>query len=141
VVDQVVQERIPQDVAVAHGSPEERRRLVDGAGLQSLDARHGIRVHLRERRCQLGDGARTLQAGKLRLEVELAIGDAVRDVAVELGQVPGQLAERAAFRVRAEVVLIFRQRGEQLLRLLALVLPRSEEPLELMAGHGMLLHG
>src|SRR5262249_48329322 len=58
--------------------------------------------------------------------------------ALDLGEVPGQLPQRPALRIGAEVVLVVRQRLQQPQGDARLVLPTVEEALDFMARHGNL---
>ena len=55
----------------------------------------------------------TLEVGRRVLEGHRSLGDPVADVALDLAQMPRQLAERAAAGVGSEVVLVGRERFEQ----------------------------
>src|SRR5690349_19537519 len=85
----------------------------------------------------LGDGSRPLEPGSPDAGSERAPLDREGHVAVDLGQMPGQLADRAGAGIGAEVVLGFGERAQQLQRLPRLTIPRVDEAVELATGHAL----
>src|SRR5439155_25705436 len=133
--DPMVQEPKPEHLADAHRSASEDRELaIQILAPNPTHALHRFPMDALVPRFQLGDGAGPLHAGRL-LSVEIPLhGDGGHD-RLELGEVPGELAEGAAIGIGAEVILIFGQGLEEFRCESGLDLPQAQELLDLVAKH------
>src|SRR2546430_17528972 len=110
----LVQHEIPQHVADRNRvAGDERDRAIEIARLQLGDARGGIAMDALKGRRQLLDFARSLDSGRPCVARESSTLDREASVTFRLGEMPGQLAERASFRIGAEVIAAARPRLEQ----------------------------
>src|SRR5258708_4603663 len=132
MMNSVQKHEIPQDVADHDRPPfEESARSVEILRLEFLNATDGIAVYPREARTQLLNFARAIEAWRFRLSGEGAVLDRETSVGLRFREVPGDLAEGAAFGIGTDVVDLDGQRLEKLDCLGALAFPHIIEILEL----------
>jgi len=133
MVDAVQQHEIPQHIADRlRVAGEEVDRSVEIGRLQLLDARNGIAVDALEARRQFLDFFRALESRRPRIAGESSALDREASVRFRFGEMPGQLAERAAVRIGAEVITAARQRLEQLDGFRGFAFPGLLEKIELV---------
>jgi len=133
MVDPVKEHEIPKHVPHADRLPiEERDRAIEVLDRQLLDALQRLAVNALERRRELSNGARPLEAGRLRVAREAAPFDGERSMPLGLGQVPGQLAERSTVRIGPEVILILGQCAEELGGFRGFAIPDLHETFQLV---------
>jgi len=132
MVDAVQQHEIPQNVANGNRlATEERNRSIEILWPEFLYPRDRIAMNAFEPRAQLDDGFRSLQPWRAGVRRYPSALDSETSVRLDLGEMPGQLAEGPAFRVGTEVISLARQRFEQFDRFRRLVFPDIVEIFEL----------
>ena len=134
VVNPVVDDVTPHDVADRHRIAEEVDVAIEIGDGQFFHARNRVAMHDLEAGHETINRLRAIHVVGLFRAEEHPCVDPVRDVAVALGEMPRELAERSALGVWTEVIFVLRKRSEQFDRALAFVLPRGKNRSSSLTG-------
>src|SRR5262245_57329897 len=129
-------DRAPQYVPKRHSPIRKLYLTVEVCLGEICEPGDCLLVHTSVPRRKLRHLTGTLEVGRRVLEGHRSLDDPIADVALNLAQMPSQLAERAATGVGSEVVLIGRERFEQLGSEVGFHIPDRAKPFELVnRGH------
>src|SRR5262245_42367998 len=136
MMDKVHQDRAPQYVPNRHSPIGKLYLTVELCLGEIREPGDCLLMHTPVPRRKLRHLTRTLEVGRRVLEGHRSLDDPIADVALDLAQMPGQLAERPATGIGSEVVLIGRERFEQLGSKVSFHIPDRAKPFEFVnRGH------
>jgi hypothetical protein len=135
---EVMEQLIPEHLTDRElAAIEEGHGTIELMALEGAKAPYSLFVHATISRSEEADLARALEIGGLVLEAEASFDYAEGQARIDLAEMPRELADRAAFGIRAEIILLDWKRLEEPDRILGLGVPDRPKGVHFVGvGHG-----